>query len=113
MTAACPGGEGGGGVLLTLFFPLWGGETPRLYTCDPVHLIDFEFIANQIVCIADNDAVCFRIKVNHIAGPRRTAGKSFALPNSEQLDPFVFAEKVSGDIVNLAAMKFFFAQMGA
>ena len=79
----------------------------------PVHTIDLEFVANQIVRVADDDAICCRIEIDHITRPRRTAGKSFALTDREQLDAVMFADEISIDIVNLAAMKFVFAQMRA
>src|SRR6266545_3998143 len=38
--------------------------------------------------------------------------QSFALTDCEKLDPFVFGDKISIDIVNLAAMKFILAEVG-
>ena len=81
-----------------------------LVAARPVHTIDFEFIANQIVRVTDNDAIGSWIKVDDVTRPGRAAGKSFALPDSEKLDAFVFADEISIDIVNLAATKFVLAQ---
>src|ERR1700726_1538538 len=35
----------------------------------PVCALDFEFATNQIVCIADDDAIRFRIKVENVTRP--------------------------------------------
>src|SRR5438067_710571 len=78
---------------------------------DPIHAIDFEFVANQIVDVANNDAVGFGIKIDNVAWPRRTAGQTLALTDREQFDAVVFCNKTSGDIVNFSAMKLGFAKM--
>src|ERR1700730_1720623 len=35
----------------------------------PVCALDFEFATNQIVCVADDDAIRFRIKVQNVTRP--------------------------------------------
>ena len=71
----------------------------------PIHAINFEFVREQIVGVADNDAILFRIEIDHITRTHRAAGQSFALADGEELDAIVLAHEISGDIVNLAAMK--------
>src|SRR4029077_20758525 len=77
----------------------------------PVHPIDFELLANQVVGVANNDAICCWVEINNVTRPQRSARKSFALADGEQFDPTVFGNEVSIDIINLAAMKFFFAEV--
>ena len=36
----------------------------------PIHTIDFEFIRDQIVGVADDDAICFRIEIDHVTRTR-------------------------------------------
>src|SRR5207248_10564303 len=79
----------------------------------PIHAVDFEFAYDQIVGIADDDAICCRIKIDDITRARRTPGQPLALSDREQLDPVMFSNEVSIDVVNLAAMKFIFTQMRA
>ena len=64
-----------------------------------------------IVRIANDDAVCCRIKIDNVPRARRTAGQPFALSDREQLEPVMFTEEISIDIVNLAAVKFVFTDM--
>src|SRR6266550_4254076 len=78
----------------------------------PVNTIDFEFVANQVVRIADDDAIRCRIKIDNVTRAGRTPGQPLALSDREQLDPVVFTNEVSIDVVNFAAMKFIFTQMG-
>ena len=77
----------------------------------PVYAIDLEFIHHQIIGVADDDTICFRIQIGDVTRTRRTAGKSFPLSDREQLDAVVFANEISIDVVNFAAMKFVIAQM--
>ena len=77
----------------------------------PVYAINFEFVRDQIVGVADDDTIRFRIEIDHIAGPNRAAGKTFALANRKQLDAFMLAYEISIEIVNLAAMKCRIAKM--
>src|SRR6476620_5537106 len=77
----------------------------------PVHTIDVELLANQVVGVANNDAICCRVEVDNVTRPQRSARKSFALADGEQFDPTVFGNEVAIDIINLAAMKFFFAEV--
>src|SRR5437773_7410877 len=79
----------------------------------PVHPVDFELVTNQIVGIADDDAICCRIKIDNVTRTRRTSGQPLALSDREQLDPVMFTNEVSIDVVNFAAMKFIFTQMRA
>src|SRR5262245_2517618 len=78
----------------------------------PVHTIDLELLANQIVGIADDDAICYRIEVDDITRTRRTARQPLALSDREQLDSVMFTDEIPIDVVNFAAVKFVFAQMG-
>src|SRR5215831_16029743 len=78
----------------------------------PIHTIDLELLADQVVGIANNDAICFRIEIDNITRTQRTAGQPFALSDREQLDALMFTDEISSDVVNFAAMKFVFAQMG-
>src|SRR5262249_17232475 len=77
----------------------------------PVRTIDLKLFASQVIWIANNPAIGCRIEIHHVTRTRRTAGKSFALANREQFDAAVFADEVSLNIVNCAAMKFALAQM--
>src|SRR5690242_15637750 len=77
----------------------------------PVEAIDFEFSAAQIVGISNDYPVGVGIEIHHIAWTRRTARQTFALANCEQLNPFVFGNKIPLHVVNLASMKFVFAEM--
>src|SRR6478609_8157019 len=77
----------------------------------PVHTIDFELLANQVVGLANNDTICCWVEINNVTRPQRSARKSFALADGKQFDPTVFGNEVSFDIINLAAMKFFFAEV--
>src|SRR5438874_11796655 len=79
---------------------------------DPIRPIDFEFVADQIFSVADDHAISLRIDIDDVTRPKRSARQSFALTDREQFNAFVFADEVSSDIVNLAAMKFVFAEMG-
>ena len=79
----------------------------------PVHTIDLEFLADQIISIANDDAICCRIKIDNVTRAERTPGQTFALTDREQFDAVMFTNKVSIDVVNFAAMKFIFAQMRA
>ena len=79
----------------------------------PVYPLNFELIANQILGVADDHAICFRIEIDDITRTQRTAGQSFALADREELDAIVLADEISIDIVNLAAMKCRVAQMRA
>ena len=81
--------------------------------CGPVDAINLELVTDQIVRASDDDPVRFRIEINHVARPGRAAGQSFALTDCEKLDSFVFGDKISIDIVNLAAMKFVLAKVRA
>ena len=61
--------------------------------------------------VADDDTISFGIQIDHVTRTRGTAGKSFPLSDREQLDAVVFANEISIDVVNFAAMKFVIAQM--
>ena len=78
---------------------------------DPVRAIDFEFVANQIVGVTNDHAICFGIQVDDVTRPERSAGKSFALANREEFDAVVFRNKVSVYVVDFTAMKFLFTEM--
>src|SRR5207247_2979183 len=77
----------------------------------PIHTVDFEFIRDQIVGVADDDTISFGIQIDHVTRTRRTAGKSFPLSDREQLDAVMLTEEISIDVVNFAAMKLVIAQM--
>ena len=68
----------------------------------PVHLVDFEFVRDQILGVADDDAVRRRIDIDDVTRLRRTAGQTFALADGEHLDAFVFAEEIALEIVDAA-----------
>ncbi len=78
----------------------------------PVHTIDLEFPANQVVGIADDDAIRCRVEIDDVTRTRRTAGQSLALTDRKHLDAVMFTDEISIDVVNFAALKFVFAQMG-
>ena len=78
----------------------------------PIHTIDLELLADQIAGIANDDAICRRIEVDDITRTRETARQPFALTDREQLDPVMFADKIPVNVINVAAVKFVFAQMG-
>src|ERR1041385_5072919 len=44
----------------------------------PVHTINLEFLADQIIGIADDDAVCRGVEIDDITRTWRTAGQPFA-----------------------------------
>src|SRR5262245_16997065 len=78
----------------------------------PVHTIDLELPANQVVTIANDDTICCRIQIDHIARTRRAARQPFALTDCEQLDAIMFADKIPINVVNFTTVKFAFSQMG-
>ena len=80
---------------------------------DPVCPIYLEFIANQIVHVADDYAIRFGVDVDHVTRPERSAGKTFTLANREELDSIVLGDEISLNIVNLSALKFVFAKVRA
>src|SRR5438067_2423988 len=45
----------------------------------PVHTIDLELLAKQVVWVANNDPICCRIEIDNVARTRRTAGQPLAL----------------------------------
>ena len=79
----------------------------------PIYAIDSEFITDQIVGVADDDAIRFRIEIDNIARSERTTWQAFALADGEKLDAIMFTHKISSDIVNFASMKLTFAEMRA
>src|SRR5947199_5917766 len=79
----------------------------------PVHTVDFEFIANQMVRVAHDHAICFRIQIGDVTRARGTARKSFPLSNCEQLDAVMLTEEISVDVITLAVRKFVLAQIRA
>src|ERR1700736_5230471 len=90
-----------------------GARHSRLCIDNPIDAIDLKFLTNQIVNTSYNDAVGRRIEIDHVTRLRRAAGQSFALADSKELYSFVFPDKVSVDVVNLAAVKFRFIEMRA
>ena len=87
------------------------GATHRFQPQMPIHAVDFELLTDQIVGVAHDHAICFRIEVDNVTRPQRSARKSFALADREELDAAVFGNEVSIDIINLTAMKFVFAEV--
>src|SRR5438034_5816906 len=79
----------------------------------PVHAINFEFVRDQILGVADDDTIRFRVEIDHIARPNRAARKTFALANGKLLNAIVLTHEISFEIVNLAAMKSRVAEMRA
>ena len=77
----------------------------------PVHAIDLEFLHHQIIRVANDHAVRRRIEIDNVTRTRRPAGQSLTLTDREQLYPIMFANAVSIDVVNFAAMKFVCAEM--
>ena len=78
----------------------------------PVHTIDLEFLANQVVSVANDDAVRCRIQIDDVTRTWRTAGQPLALTDRKQLDAVMFTDEIPINVVNFAAVKFVFAQMG-
>src|SRR6476620_29636 len=124
----CHTREGAGMIVADLhrcldFFVVAGGVDPGSFCVDraaaisargyrmPVHPINCEFVANQIVCVPDNHTIGFRIEIDDITGMWRTSGQTLALTNREQLEAVMFTDEIPVDIVDFAAMKFVFAQM--
>jgi hypothetical protein len=87
-----------------------GAVSARGYSM-PVHTIDFELLANQIVGIADHDPIGFRVEIDDIKRTWRTAWQPLALTDREQLDSVMFTDEIPIDVVNFAAVKFVFPQM--
>src|SRR5262249_1215843 len=77
----------------------------------PIHTIDLELVADQVVGIADDDAVCCGVQIDDITRTWRTAGQPLALTDREQLYSVMFTDEVPINVVNFAAVKFVFAQM--
>src|SRR5436853_7667786 len=77
----------------------------------PVYAVDFEFLANQVLGVTNDDAIGRRVQIDDIPRTQRTAWQSLALSDREQLDTVVLANELSIHVVNFAAMKFAFAQM--
>src|SRR3954453_13433302 len=77
----------------------------------PVYAVDFEFLANQVLGVTNDDAIGRRVEIDDIPRTQRTAWQSLALSDREQLDTVVFADELSIHVVNFAAMEFVFAQM--
>ena len=67
---------------------------------------------DQILRVADDDAVRRGIDIDDVARLRRTAGQTLALADGEQLDAVVFAEEVAL-VVDAAGMKFVLAEVRA
>ena len=55
----------------------------------PVDAVHFEFVADEILLAADNDAGCFGVDVHDVERLGRTTGQAFALADGEHLDAFV------------------------
>ena len=54
----------------------------------PVHAIDVELFANQVVGVADNDAICCWVEVDDVTRPDRSAGSPLRWPRYVvDLDP--------------------------
>src|SRR6266571_2263939 len=79
----------------------------------PVYTIELEFVPEQVVGIADDDAIGLRIDIDHIAWPNRATGQALALADGEKLNAVMFADEISVHIVNLSLMKSRVAQMRA
>src|SRR5262249_29639943 len=77
----------------------------------PVHTIDLEFLADQVVGIADDHAICCRIEIDDITRTRRTARKPLALSDREKFYAVMFTDEIPSDVVNFAAVKLLVAQM--
>src|SRR6266404_6976293 len=78
---------------------------------DPICPVDLEFVTDQIVNVANDYAICLGVEIDDVARTRRSARKSFTLTNGEEFDAVMFANEISINIVNLAAMKFVFAEV--
>src|SRR6266851_2448749 len=59
----------------------------------PIDAIDFEFVHDQIICVANGNSICFGIEIHHVARTRRTPGQPFTLSDREHLDAVMFTEK--------------------
>ena len=79
----------------------------------PGHTIDFKFVANQIVRVANYDAISFRVEIDNITRKQRATGQPLSLTDGEKLEAIMFTHKISIEVVNLTSMKFVFAQMRA
>ena len=77
----------------------------------PIHSIEFEFLRCQVVSASDNHAIRRRIEIDNITRPHRTPRQTFALPDREEFNAVMFAQKISCNIVNFAAMKLVFAEV--
>ena len=84
----------------------------RGYSWMPVHTINLELLASQIVSIADDDAIRCRVEIDHITRTRGTTRQPFALTNRKQFDAVMFTNEISVNVENFAAVEFAFAQMG-
>jgi len=80
---------------------------------DPICPVDLEFVTDQIVNVANDYAICLGVEIDDVARTRRSARKSFTLTNGEEFDAVMLANEISINIVNLAAMKFVFAEVRA
>src|SRR6516225_1009436 len=77
----------------------------------PIHVVELELLAEQVIGIANDDAICCRIEIDDITRTGRTAGQPFALSDREQLNAAMFTEEISSDVVDFAAVKFIFTQV--
>ena len=80
---------------------------------NPIDALNLKLFHQQILRVADDDATGRWVDVDHVARFRRAAGQTLALADGEHFNPFVLAEEVALEIVDPAAMKFRFAEMGA
>ena len=74
----------------------------RCLAATPVNPVDFKFLDEQILGVADNNSARLRINIDDVTRSRRTAGQTFALPNSEHLDALMLSDAVAGLVVNAA-----------
>ena len=82
----------------------------RRFAVEPVAALDGEFLGEQIVRAADDDAVGGRVDVDHVDRFGRAAGEALALADGEELDPVVIRQAFAGGVVDAAAMKIALAQ---
>src|SRR5207237_10405027 len=85
----------------------------RSDTTHPIHPINLEFLDQEILDAADNDAVCIRIEINDIARSGRASRQSLALSNGEHLNSIMPSKEPAIEILTAASLKLTFRKVRA
>ena len=58
----------------------------------PIHSIDLEFVANELLLATDDNAPCFRINVHDVKRSRKSTRQTLSLPDGKQLNTGMFCQ---------------------